>query len=306
VFDSSPFDSGLFIDLLRTRHHLETLSLGYGIDRRLVNEVIACLAGPLSERLKVLIFLCSLEDSDPTHLMRLLRSAGVLRKLRLGSLPSNKSELLSILCNLDTLHDLELGHHISAEQVSSYLHQHPGSIPFSNVQTLSLQGQAQAAVMLLSSRTITSFSLEVQHPNENFYTAVSSMVQLLSLDITFPPNETVDQGGLSREASHPTEPTTTQYVEVRDSRHLGRHAATTTDDRRAIRRVLCQLSTSKPALLGLRSGQSTQRGRHRYPSEALLLTQKSHAHVATRSEDLAQTQQAIVPEVGVSWFRPYM
>ncbi|KAG9757186.1 hypothetical protein KCU73_g4541, partial [Aureobasidium melanogenum] len=177
VFDSSPFDSGLFIDLLRTRHHLETLSLGYGIDRRLVNEVLACLAGPLSQKLKELTFLCPLEDR---------------------SLPSNKSELLSIFCNLDTLHDLELGHHISAEQVSSYLHQHPGSIPFSNVHTLSLQGQAQAAVMLLLSRTITSLSLGVQHPDENFYTAVSSMLQLLSLDITFPPNETVAQGGLER------------------------------------------------------------------------------------------------------------
>jgi hypothetical protein len=198
VYDTSRLDSGLFVDLLQTLRQLKVLSLGYRIDDRVINDVLACLAAPRSERPEDLTILCPLENIDPSALPRFLHSANVLHKLHLRNLPSNESELLSILCSLDALHDLWLDHHISAEQVSSYLEQYPGSTPFSNVRTLSLQGDAQAIVKLLSSRAITNLTIEVEHPEASFYTAIGSMVQLTSLDVILPPNEVVDHGGIEK------------------------------------------------------------------------------------------------------------
>jgi hypothetical protein len=198
VYDTSRFDSGLFVDLLQTQRLLKALSLGYRIDHRTVEAVLAFLAGPMSRKLEELAIRFSLEDIDSSFLSRFFHSARALRKLELGDLPSNEGELLAILFNLGTLHDLELGHHISLEHVSLYLQHHPDSKPFSNVHTLSLQGNAQAVVMLLSSRAITTLMLEIQHPEASFYTAIGSMVQLEALDIMLPTNEVVDQRDLEK------------------------------------------------------------------------------------------------------------
>jgi hypothetical protein len=126
-------------------------------------------------------------------LSHFLQSASALRKLSLSSNIVNGSKLLPILYSLDTLHELEFGYHINLEQVSSCLNQYPCLIPFNGVQTLSLRGDAMAVVTLLSSRTITNLTIDVQHPDRSFYTVIGSMVQLNSLDITLPPNEVVDQ-----------------------------------------------------------------------------------------------------------------
>jgi len=93
---------------------------------------------------------------------------------------------------------LELGHHLDLEQVSCLLHRQLDATPFNNVHTLCLQGDAKAVGRLLSSRTITILTLEVHDPDQNFYTAIGSMVQLRSLDIIFPPAEPVTQGGLEK------------------------------------------------------------------------------------------------------------
>ncbi|KAG9511906.1 hypothetical protein KCV07_g9841, partial [Aureobasidium melanogenum] len=198
VHDRLPIDSALFVNLLQTRRHLKLLALGYRFDQRIADDVLACLIGPISEKLEDLTILCPLNHINPSRLSQLIRSTRVLRKLDMGHLPSDASEPLSTLCNLDTLEELELGHRITSEQLSFQDQQQNNILPFRNIRDLSLSGDAQALSRLLSSRSIITLALNVEDPDESFYTAIGSMTQLTSLDITLPPSGDVGQEGLGK------------------------------------------------------------------------------------------------------------
>lgn len=130
--------------------------------------------------------------------MQFAQSTRVLRKLSLGQLPSDISELLSAVCYLDSLQELVLGHWITSEHLAFLDQQQSNILPFRNVRDLDLNGDAQASSRLLSSRSITILELDVEHPDGSIYTAIGSMVQLTSLDLTLPPSENVDQEDLGK------------------------------------------------------------------------------------------------------------
>ncbi|KAH0165800.1 hypothetical protein KCU67_g4570, partial [Aureobasidium melanogenum] len=198
VYDRLLIDSALFVNLLQTRRHLKLLALGYRFDQRIADDVLACLIGPISEKLEHLTILCPLNHINPSRISQLIRSTRVLRKLDMGHLPSDASELLSTLYDLDTLEELELGHWITSEQLSFQDQQQNNILPFRNIQDLSLSGDAHALSRLLSSRSIITLALDVEDPDESFYTAIGSMTQLTSLDITLPPSGDVDQEGVEK------------------------------------------------------------------------------------------------------------
>jgi hypothetical protein len=197
VYDLCLTNSALLVDLLQTRRRLKLLDL-YGLDQRIVNDVLAGLIKPVSETLENLRIHGPLNDINPSHLLQFVQSTRVLRKLSVGHLPSNTSELLSALCDLDSLQELVLGHWITSEQLSFQDQQQSNILPFRNVQNLDLNGDAQVLSRLLSSRSITILDLDVQRPDESFYIAIGSMVQLTSLDLTLPPSENVDQEDLEK------------------------------------------------------------------------------------------------------------
>ncbi|KAG9908188.1 kinase-like protein, partial [Aureobasidium melanogenum] len=197
---SDPFlvNSALFVRLLQTRRRLKSLALGHKLDYRIIDDVLACLIGPISQKLKDLTIRCPLNQISTSHLLQFVQSTRVLRKLIICHPLSNASELLSALCGLDTLEKLELGHWFTSEQLAYQDQQQSNTLPFRKVQNLSLHGDAQALSRLLCSRSITSLALNVEHPDESFYTAIGSMMQLTSLDLTLPPSENVDQEGLRK------------------------------------------------------------------------------------------------------------
>ncbi|KAH0174311.1 hypothetical protein KCU67_g835, partial [Aureobasidium melanogenum] len=195
VYDRGLTNSALLVNLLQTRRRLKLLAL-YNLDQRIVDDVLACLVGPVSETLEYLRISGPLNDINPSHLLQFVQSTRILRKLSVSHLPSDISEVLSALCDLDSLQELVLGHWITSEQLSFQDQQRSSSLPFRNVQNLDLNGDAQALSRLLSSRSITILDLDVQRPDESFYIAIGSMVQLTSLDLTLPPSENVDQEDL--------------------------------------------------------------------------------------------------------------
>ncbi|KAG9958026.1 hypothetical protein KCU61_g8694, partial [Aureobasidium melanogenum] len=197
VYDCGLTNSALFVNLLQTRRRLKLLAL-YSLDQRVVDDVLACLVGLVSETLEDLRIDGPLNDINLCHLLQFVQSTGVSRKLSAGHLPSNISELLSALWDLDSLQELVLGHWITSEQLAFQDQQQSDILPFRNVQNPDLNGDAQALSRLLSSRSITILELDVQRPDESFYTAIGSMVQLTSLALTLPPSENVDQEDLGK------------------------------------------------------------------------------------------------------------
>ncbi|KEQ64504.1 uncharacterized protein M437DRAFT_64156 [Aureobasidium melanogenum CBS 110374] len=197
VYDPSLTNSALLVNFLQTRRCLKLLDL-YELDQRIVDDVLAGLVGPISETLEDLRLHGPLDHVNPSHLLQFVQSTRVLRKVSVSHLPSDISELLSALCDLDSLQELALGHWITFEHLAFLDQQQCNILPFRNVRDLNLNGDAQALSRLLSSRSITVLKLEVQHPNESFYTAIGNMVQLTKLDLTLPPSENVGQEDLGK------------------------------------------------------------------------------------------------------------
>lgn len=198
VFHPFSFDPGLFIGLLQNCQHLTSLYLGYNFDSSVIEDFLTYLAGSLSTRLEELTISSSLEHIDTSRISNFLGTAIALRKLILGNLAQEMNTVLSTIHGLDTLRELEIRHRLTFEQVSLLLQEHLHLQLFQRVHKLSLHGDARALSTLLSSRSITTLELDVQYPNESFFSAIGSMTQLMSLDLTFHPAEHLSEECLKR------------------------------------------------------------------------------------------------------------